>query len=347
MLPQSIKSSLREAASSVYYATGHFLSLLKGRVLILMYHRVLPPEGVGQSYVQAGMYVRSDVFERQVRFLKRHFRILRFSELLDLWEGKGLDRTTRYCVITFDDGWKDNYRYAYPALKENRVPATIFLPTSLIGSDRWFWSDRLGYLLGALLDARGEREGRRLLGSLLEKPGSGRTVSAQCAEEGIDAVIEHCKELPDETIEALIGRIGEEAGVEVPGERRFLTWKEAREMSEGGISFGAHSCTHRILTRVSPDEVRQEAGGSLEALRREGVDSVPVFCYPDGRSTPEMERQIQDAGYRAAVGTTFGCEGAMPRNRFRLRRIGIHNDISRTIPLLVSRLAGADRFFAR
>ncbi|MBZ0155106.1 MAG: polysaccharide deacetylase family protein [Alphaproteobacteria bacterium] len=347
MLHRDIKSSLRGVVSSVYYATGHFLSLFKGRVLILMYHRVLPSAEVVQSYVQAGMYVQNDIFERQLRFLKRHFRILRFSELLDIWEGKGLDRDTRYCVLTFDDGWRDNYLYAYPALKEHRVPATLFLPTSLVGSGYWLWSDRMGYLLKALFDTEGEREGRRLLRSLLAESGRGKLTAPDSAGETIDSVIEQCKALPEGEIESLIGTLRAKTGAEIPGKRRFLTWKEAREMSEGGISFGAHSCTHRILTALSRDEVEQEAADSFEVLRREGVDSVPVFCYPDGQSTPAIERQIQAAGYRAAVSTTFGFEGAIPQNRFRLRRIGIHNDISRTAPLLVGRMAGIHRVFTR
>src|SRR4030042_3672630 len=49
----------------------------------------------------------------------------------------------RKCAITFDDGWLDNYRTAFPILKKYEVPATVFLPAAVVGTDHWFWFDHL------------------------------------------------------------------------------------------------------------------------------------------------------------------------------------------------------------
>ena len=72
--------------ASGYFATGHFLRRLQGKVVILMYHRVLSEKELKEQFVQPGMYVRSDVFELQTQFLKEHFQILSFIELLNLWK---------------------------------------------------------------------------------------------------------------------------------------------------------------------------------------------------------------------------------------------------------------------
>ena len=93
------------------------------------------------------MYVSKDVFEMQMQFLKEHFTVVSFGELLDLWTQKTYDQSKRYCVITFDDGWLDNYIYAYPVLKKYEIPATIFLPTAFVGTNKWFWPDKIGFIL--------------------------------------------------------------------------------------------------------------------------------------------------------------------------------------------------------
>ena len=82
-----------------------------------------------------------------VAYLRKRFTIISLDELLDLWRTNRLKRDQSYCVITFDDGWKDNYQFAFPVLMKHRIPATIFLATDFIGTARWFWPDQMMLLL--------------------------------------------------------------------------------------------------------------------------------------------------------------------------------------------------------
>ena len=84
---------------------------------------------------------------RDMRFVKQHFCVLSIDELFRRWQGNGLDPRSTYCVVTFDDGWRDNYVYAYPVLRRLGIPATIFLATRLVGTDEWVWPDKLAHLL--------------------------------------------------------------------------------------------------------------------------------------------------------------------------------------------------------
>ena len=89
MRTEAIKSTARHILARAYHTSRHYLTRLKGKVLILAYHRILPEDVVQQSpAIQAGMYVRSDAFESQVLFLKKHFSVLSFAELLDHWSEK-------------------------------------------------------------------------------------------------------------------------------------------------------------------------------------------------------------------------------------------------------------------
>ena len=60
-------------------------------------------------------------------------------------QGKSLPE--KAVVITFDDGYKDNYLYAYPILKKHRIPATIFLATGHIDTGKLFWWDKVSYVI--------------------------------------------------------------------------------------------------------------------------------------------------------------------------------------------------------
>ena len=114
--------------------------------------------------------------------------------------------------------------------------------------------------------------------------------------------------------------------VRVPEE--FLDWRHVEEMSGGGIAFGSHAATHRLLPRLSTAELGAETSGSLRTLQRQGVHWVPVFCYPNGDHSDAVVDQVKAAGFTAAVSAEPGAETWDSPDGFRLRRIGVHHDVS-------------------
>jgi peptidoglycan/xylan/chitin deacetylase (PgdA/CDA1 family) len=99
---------------------------------VLMYHRVLPQSEAAAAAIHPGMYVTPEAFVKQLRYLSRVYEIVSLDQYFD-WLTGGRTYTKIPCAITFDDGWADNYRYAYPLLQRYRIPATIFLVTNDIG----------------------------------------------------------------------------------------------------------------------------------------------------------------------------------------------------------------------
>jgi peptidoglycan/xylan/chitin deacetylase (PgdA/CDA1 family) len=309
-----------------------------------MYHRVLAREEVSLQGVQPGMYVLDSVFAQQMSFLKENFTLLSLQELLDLWQAGTWNAHARYCVVTFDDGWLDNYRHAYPVLKKLGIPATIFLPTDYVGSDQWFWPDQLAFLFkilaGREVKAEDVREIGRVFSRYLDGDDHSFNEALDRGEYVTDRVIEQCKQLPIERIHGLVAALAAQLGVSLPQERVIVNWDEVREMSRGGISFGSHSCSHRILTTITPEEVSVELTRSKQVLLEQGVNYVPVFCYPNGNSNPDIQRQVMASGYEAACSVRMGVEGHSPENKYAIRRVGIHNDITNTIPLFSWRVFG-------
>lgn len=347
MISRHIKPLARRAAGWLSQSSNHFNRQVQGKVLILMYHRVVSDHELARQFVQPGMYVHRDVFDSHIRFLKSRFDILPFAELLDRWRQGAWNRTRRYCVITFDDGWLDNYLYAYPVLRTHAVPATIFLSTGFIGTNHWFWPDELGYLLRHYYAGAGPGDGQRVRSASRRRRSGNGAQDASTLIERIDSAIEGQKAAPEADIRRFTAELSAALEVGLPDWRLLLNWDEIHEMSGHGISFGSHACSHRVLTTLSAEVVAQEVTDSLSALRDRALNYVPVFSYPNGDYTPAIADQVRAAGYQAAVTTRTGLEDCHPPDLFSLRRIGIHNDVARTPAALtfhISRLAQRGAF---
>jgi peptidoglycan/xylan/chitin deacetylase (PgdA/CDA1 family) len=346
---QTIKATLRSVAAGAYWTSPHFLAHLRGRILILAYHRVMP-RGDRETFVQPGMYVTPDTFERHLRFLATHFELVAFRDLLTRFDTKTWNSSTRYCVMTFDDGWLDNYRYAYPLLRAYRIPATIFLPTDLIGTREWLWSDRLGYLLDRLRPQGGVGVRSKNLAALAGRYPQLATLVRSHTTDACDSLIEFTKTISDQARVELLHGLEEATGGRAPDDRRLIDWDEAREMSRHGIEIGSHTCAHADLSRLGRDDLRRELRRSLAVLGQQGVNDVPVLSYPYGAHTDIVVAEARAAGYAAAVTMRPGLETiepAAPDDLFRLKRIGVHDDVSASIPLVAYHIHRQARQTAR
>jgi peptidoglycan/xylan/chitin deacetylase (PgdA/CDA1 family) len=305
---------------------------------ILMYHRVLPKKEQGH-WVESGMVVEPDTLDLHIRYLRKHFQIVPLSALATLhYRPPRALREKPLCVLTFDDGWYDFYEYAYPILKMNEAPATVFLPTDFIGTNRWFWTDRVGRLLDRLPHSWSAIKG----GSELQDPLVGQVVKMRGTQESrLERVMALLKPCRVERVERILSELTALAGeAPIPVGRAFISWEEVQEMSASGlIAFGSHTAGHPILTTLTADEARHELKKSMDSLIcNKVVDPAFIpFCYPNGNFSESLSGMVQDAGYHLAVTTQYGWNhpGVNP---YTLRRIAIHQDMTSTEAMLESRI---------
>ncbi|NOX26036.1 MAG: polysaccharide deacetylase family protein [Deltaproteobacteria bacterium] len=302
--------------------------------LILMYHRVVPAD----QLVQAGMYVSPATFESHLIFLAKYFNVVPLNSLTVKKNRAGI-RGKPSCVLTFDDGWQDFYEYAYPLLVKYQLPATVFLPTEFIGTGKQFWTDCFAGLLSHRQATIPEK---------LSCPDILPVVAYLDGLQGsfakrLEAGIEYLKKYPLSKIEKVLAGLSEIWQVDLAGSgRNFLNWAEIAEMKDSGlISFGSHTVNHQILTTLDNTAIKNELIASRkELLQRNVVDSSCVsFCYPNGNHTKEIAAMVRSAGYHLAVTTRKGWNRA-DADKFTLKRIGIHEDMTSTPALFACRIAG-------
>jgi peptidoglycan/xylan/chitin deacetylase (PgdA/CDA1 family) len=301
------------------------------KYVILMYHRIIPHEEAGPG-LQAGMYVEPKTFETHIEYLKKYFQIVPLSEIANNYGKTFSSKRKPICILTFDDGWADFYKYAYPILKTHGASATVFLPTKFIGTKNQFWTDALTQLCyGKQQEEGGCRKKQSSSIPVIDYlESSSGTLGVR-----LERSIETMKSLPQEEITRILADLSERWGIDpTPQGRDFLKWDEVREMHRSGlVSFGSHTDTHRILTTLSDGEIDCELLRSKDRLVAEGVvdPSCVPLAYPNGNYNDNVINLVKKHGYNLAVTTKKGWVRRSDGERiFELDRIGIHQDMTST-----------------
>jgi peptidoglycan/xylan/chitin deacetylase (PgdA/CDA1 family) len=274
---------------------------------ILYYHRV---NDDNDPFFPA---ISTALFEAEMKFLRKNYQVVSLTELLQRLEGKASEPVL---AITFDDGYRDNYRYAFPILKRYGLPATIFLTTGSMDSGEPLWFEQL-----ALAVMKTSRE-------FVDLDTAGRIWLRTPAErlKGNAQIFSVLRGLVDSGRRQLLATVLGQLAVTDYAERRrkMLTWDEARLMSTQGITFGGHTVNHPFLSRLPSDGFRWEVSECKRRVEDELQLPADYFAYPNGKVEDfgfSNKALIREAGYRAAVTTIWGVNNSST-DRFELRRGG-------------------------
>ena len=310
------------------------------RLLVLMYHRVLPANHPERAGEQPGMYVSPETLAMHLRVLQRHFAIVHLDEWLrSTAAGEPVPRLA--CALTFDDGWRDNFQYAFPVLRAAAAPATIYLLSDLVGTRYSFWPNRLARLLGNAANKDIYPSWPAWLREVLINTVGAGALPLSMAR--IDAVIDQCKRLyTDGALAKMLDGV-DSRGNAGGAERDLLNWEEAREMAASGlIRFGSHTRHHiRLDTRAPQDVLESEIRDSRAGIEQRLGTPVSSFCYPNGDHCPAAVALVR-ASYLSAVTTRKGWNSPSSDPHL-LNRVGVHDDVSSTAAAFLARLALAAR----
>lgn len=272
------------------------LEALPGRasLLILNYHRVGDPR---LTPYDPGTYSCSaEEFDWQIDWLKRRFPIVNLHDALDIVHGRTKPAKTSI-LLTFDDGYRDNYDEAFPVLRRHGVSATFFLPTMFVGSNTLPWWDEIAFMVKAA-------KGTSLKLAYPHDEEFDLVLTDRLTT--VFEVLRFFMRAPAVDTERFLHELEAATGVARPGEdaeRCFMTWDEAREMQAAGMCFGSHTHTHEILGRLPYERQVEELRISRQILEKELGREIDTLAYPRGRMSSFSEETfaaLRETNYKTA-----------------------------------------------
>jgi peptidoglycan/xylan/chitin deacetylase (PgdA/CDA1 family) len=265
-----------------------------GALQVLIYHRVNDERDpiFPATPIQA--------FTRQMVHVSRHYRVLPLEEAVERLRRS--DLPPRALVVTFDDGYRDNFLHAWPILKANGLSATFFVATGAIGTGVPLWHDRVFAAFRLTQET-----------SLCWEWDNACVWPLTTIEQRSSALSQVLKSLwamsPSERDEAIASLFSQLKVAGWNSEGLMMSWSDVRSMAQEGASFGAHTVTHPILSRMRHDEAVQEILQSKQILEAHLGTSVSAFAYPVGRVqdyTEKLRAGMSDLGFQCALTTVAG-----------------------------------------
>jgi peptidoglycan/xylan/chitin deacetylase (PgdA/CDA1 family) len=269
----------------------------------------------------------------QLRYLQRHYRIMHLEDALAEFytapaktathkEKQGRDRRIPL-VLTFDDGYIDNYNYAFPLIRSLHIPITLFIIPGYAESGKCFWWLAPTELVQSATVEKVSVEGKTYVLS--------RSEDRAALVDVIDRLIRYAPSVAvrEQTLADLQKALGVTlSSRDAEGQNNDalpITWEQIREMEASGlVSIGAHTMHHPLLSSLTDvSEVQYEVAESRRVLEQQLGHPVHTFAYPIGKPSHFGDQGVEAvkmAGFKWAV-TTLEEQNTSQTDPYLLARL--------------------------
>ncbi len=317
---------------------------------VVNYHGVVPADHLSHdssqdSFLNANL-TRPEEFRKQVRLLKDRYHVIH-PEDFRVWAERGKTLPARAVLLTCDDGLLNNLTDMLPILQSENVFCLFFVTSASCRENAgMLWYEELYRLM------RNERLADEDL--RLPADGEARFNSPDNFQARWWGTVQRASRLDADRRADWLAQLRDRYSPlqDFRSEKRWrlLNVAELRQLAAAGMSMGAHTRSHPILSLCNEEEARREIGESKSELERALGRSTWAFAYPFGNPSTMAEREVRlarEAGFSAAflnvehwsVGREKAeQQDAQASNRFAVPRI--HVTLNTTLPEFAAHLSG-------
>lgn len=299
--------------------------ILRGRhilprrsLVVLTYHRIAEKEPVLDDGVVSASPAE---FADQMGMLRECATPLSIDQVADLLRGRPAPDNA--VLVTFDDGYRDNWEAALPILRRQGVPATFFIATGFIETGRLPWWDRISYITRHA--PAGTIRIRYPVNVDL------RVDSAWDRHQAKRTLLRMCKHVHQLDFDRFFAELEQAAGLVVDeaalADGLFMNWEQVRDLQQAGMDIGAHTHSHRVLQTLDLDEAREEICRSRRLLG-ERLGIVPrSIAYPVGFPVESgLRALIAEAGFEVGFAFVPGYVVPGKTDRMNLPRYAVERE---------------------
>lgn len=280
--------SLIRAAYALASSAG-----LYAKLSIFIFHRVLPELDPLLPWEPTRQQ-----FDSIIRFISNTFNVLSLADAAQKLAAGTLPSSA--AVITFDDGYADNFTEAREILHKHGTPATFFIATSFLDGGR-MWNDDV--IEAVRIAPDGVFDLKRFgLGTYALSDIDSRV---QCYEQ----ILGKLKYLPHRHRQDSARQLATDCGLS-ESSNLMMTTDQLIKLHKSGMEIGAHTDTHPILSSLPNHEAENEILKGKSRLETILQHKIEVFAYPNGAPGRDYGTQhvamVKEAGFVAAVSTEIG-----------------------------------------
>ncbi len=302
---------MKKAAAQTFRLTGaSYVKWLSrtNQLTIVGYHRVLPLQEATQ-YPFPGMVMPKDLFVAQIAHMAKNYCPISISDAIGLLNAGKLPR--RAILVTFDDGYRDNYEHAWPILRQFGVPASFFIVTDAVDEKIGLWWDDVAEQVQEILRCnllRLSPEAGNLPQWVLSTMRKAR--SPEDIPWITQQLVMRLNHIPRAQRMNVFNLLRSIAGIRKELRKRsILSWAEVTEMNDSGMVIGSHTVSHEFLDEADEDRAWREIHQSVTTLGLKLSTPARFFTYPAGRYGRNTPILLRRAGIEAAITSQPGSNG--------------------------------------
>lgn len=257
------------------------ISYKKDSLRIIYYHVVSEKK---LQYYFNNKTITPDEFEFQINTFKKYYEIISLNEAIVLAKNK--QSLKKKLVITFDDGFKENYTIIAPILRKYKITGTFFLIGNCLNNKDLMWRNKLLVI---------NKTEKNKLNEVIKFNSIKFQINLKDYKNLMDWSFKY---FPMETKESIVnslwsGTMDISVNEYLNKHKPYLTDNQIREMSEEGFEFGSHSMSHPIFNKISYENFKEEIIKSIDLIYAITNQKVFSFSYPFGQRASDLyERKL-------------------------------------------------------